>query len=138
MSRKKRRPIVTCACGCGRTGPHKARGLISTCHDRARHTGELDRYPRRQPFQSFTREQLLAMAARATAGNVARGQARLEDYVELRSWGLTRREAADRLDVTDRTTVRWHRRLRDQGATYSWLPDLPDHLTTTDARKAAA
>lgn len=142
MSRKKR-PIITCECGCGRVGPHKARGLVSTCHDRARHAGRLEDYPRKYRPRPLTAEQLRAMAARATAGNVARGQARLEDYVWLREQGQSRPEATARVGVTDRTVQRYHRILRESGATYRWLWDpIPPHIlariTTTETRKALA
>lgn len=53
-----------------------------------------------------------------TAGTVlapqTRFEARLEDYAELRSWGLTRRQAAERMHVTLRTIERYETALRRQ------------------------
>lgn len=42
--------------------------------------------------------------------------ARVEDYAELRGWGLTREQAAARLNVSVRTVYRYDRRLTAQGA----------------------
>jgi hypothetical protein len=44
----------------------------------------------------------------------AQRAARVEDYAELRSWGLTRREAAARLGVTLRTLDRYDADLRQR------------------------
>lgn len=41
-----------------------------------------------------------------------RFEARLEDYSDLRSWGLTRRQAAARMGVTLRTADRYEAALR--------------------------
>lgn len=41
-------------------------------------------------------------------------EARLEDYSDLRSWGLTRRQAAERMGITLRTADRYERALREQ------------------------
>jgi hypothetical protein len=38
--------------------------------------------------------------------------ARIEDYIELRSWGLSQAEAARRLGVVRRTVVRYERAAR--------------------------
>lgn len=43
-----------------------------------------------------------------------RREARLEDYSDLRSWGLTRRQAADRMNITLRTADRYEAALREQ------------------------
>ena len=45
-----------------------------------------------------------------------RSDGRVEDYAELRSWGLTRQESAARLGVTIRSALRYEARLRDAGA----------------------
>jgi hypothetical protein len=124
--------ILTCACGCERTGAHEARGLLPGCYTRAFRAGRLDDYPPHP--MSLDRRRVAA--ARMVQGKQAARDGRLEDYIELRSWGLSRREAAARVGVTLRTTVRWHHRLRAQGATYKWLPATPDR--TTDTRKATA
>lgn len=119
--------MITCACGCGRTGPHKARGLIRACYDRALYHGTQHQYPPR----SKTAEARAALRARIPqlhAAHRADRLARIEDYVDLREWGESREEAQARLGVTRRTTVRWHAWLRAQGATYSWLPPMPAHL----------
>jgi hypothetical protein len=126
------KPIITCACGCGQTGPHAGRGLLTRCYRRARHHGQLELYPRR-PIDSRTRDQLIT-----TLKQIHRQLrvARMEDYVDLREWGVPRRAAEERLGVTDRTTQRWHATLRAQGARYSWLPAVPDHLTPATYPKA--
>ena len=41
-----------------------------------------------------------------------RFEARLQDYTDLRSWGLTRLQAAERMGVTLRTVERYERALR--------------------------
>lgn len=41
-------------------------------------------------------------------------EARLEDYADLRSWGLTRRQAAERMGVTLRTADRYEATLRQR------------------------
>lgn len=43
-----------------------------------------------------------------------RFEAALEDYSDLRSWGLTRRQAAERMGVTPRTVERYEAALRRQ------------------------
>jgi hypothetical protein len=58
-----------------------------------------------------------ANAAWLAAGRrayTAKRQARIEDYAELRSWGLTRRQCAVRLDVTLRTLDRYDAELRQR------------------------
>jgi hypothetical protein len=39
-------------------------------------------------------------------------EAHLEDYSDLRSWGLTRRQTAERMGVTMRTVERYEKALR--------------------------
>lgn len=114
---------IVCACGCGRTGP-TTRGLARTCYDRARRLGTLARYPlltADPAWRAHRTEHLARIVRDARLG-------RIEDYVDLREWGESRRAAAARLGVTRRTTVRWHSYLRAQGATYTWLPPMPAHL----------
>ncbi|MBB4935678.1 ribosomal protein L13E [Lipingzhangella halophila] len=96
-------PDITCAC-CGRTGPHIGRGLIRTCHTRHSANGTLHRWPlnpHRAP-NGTTTYQLRSPTALGRA----------EDYAELRSQGLTRVEAAERLGVTIRTASRYQAYLR--------------------------
>jgi hypothetical protein len=50
----------------------------------------------------------------ANAARSAIRAGRIEDYQELRSWGLTRREAAERLGVTLRTVDRYDADLKAQ------------------------
>lgn len=48
--RKQNRPIITCACGCGRKGHHAARGLIDRCYHRAKTDRRLlESFPARIP-----------------------------------------------------------------------------------------
>lgn len=41
-------------------------------------------------------------------------EGRLEDYAELRIWGLSRRQAAERMGVSLRTAERYEAALRQQ------------------------
>jgi hypothetical protein len=75
-----------CRCGCGRTPVH-ARGLAKSCYDRSRWHG----WPGALP---------------------PRPSDRREDYAELRSWGIGRRDAAARIGVCLRTIDRYEARLR--------------------------
>jgi hypothetical protein len=52
----------------------------------------------------MTRDEAAAIGRRARS-RIRAG--RIEDYAELRSWGLTRRQAAARLGVTLRTLDRY-------------------------------
>lgn len=124
---------ITCACGCGRTGPHEARGLTKVCYARARRRGVLHRYPLWSASQAF-RDRRAASIRRA---HRTHRDARIEDYVHLRETGETRHAAESRLGVTHRTTTRWHSTLRAQGATYSWLPPMPAYIRTTQKEPAA-
>lgn len=114
------RPI-TCACGCGRRGPHHSRGLVETCWKRHKYNNALDRYPRTTPVPP---PRPMRLVSPRVAG-------RIEDYVELRSWGVRREEARQRLGVTDRTISRWHTHLRAHGHTHRWLIEAtPDRFLT--------
>jgi hypothetical protein len=53
-----------------------------------------------------------------------RRRRRIEDYADLRAWGLSRREAAERLGVDIRTTLRYDRDLRDGLVTGQAKPGL--------------
>jgi hypothetical protein len=59
----------------------------------------------------MTREEAAATGRRA---RTAIRNGRIEDYAELRSWGLSRREAAARLGVTLRTLDRYDADLRQR------------------------
>lgn len=52
------------------------------------------------------------MTAGAALAPQTKFEGRLEDYAELRSWGLTRRQAAERMGVTLRTAERYEATLR--------------------------
>lgn len=84
-----RRRWCVCAC-CGLEGWHAARGWRHACYQRWVYAG--------QP----------------AGGPPAKGAAadRVEDYAELRSWGLTRQAAADRLGLSIRTLQRYDQRLK--------------------------
>lgn len=45
---------------------------------------------------------------------LTRFEAALEDYSDLRSWGLTRHQAAERMGVTARTIERYEAALRER------------------------
>jgi hypothetical protein len=63
------------------------------------------------PQHKRTTAQAAAAAHRAYSAIRA---GRVEDYAELRSWGLTRREAAARVGVNVRTTWRYDADLRQR------------------------
>ena len=54
------------------------------------------------------------MTAATDLAPQTRFEAALEDYADLRSWGLTRRQAAERMHVTRRTIERYEAALRRQ------------------------
>lgn len=90
------RVIRVCSQGDGR--PVKAHGWCKPCYQRWLCHGR----PEDGPPPPGTR------------GNSCEG--RVEDYTELKSWGLTRQQAAARLGVTLRTIVRYEHRLRQVAA----------------------
>lgn len=54
------------------------------------------------------------MSARTALAPQTAFEARLEDYAELRNWGLTRAQAAQRMGVTLRTADRYEAVLRQR------------------------
>lgn len=54
------------------------------------------------------------MTAGAVLAPQTRFEAALEDYADLRSWGLTRRQAAERMHVSLRTAERYEAALRQR------------------------
>lgn len=74
------------------------RGYCPRCYCRWRDHG----YP-----ESGPPAERVQVVGRSAAG-------RLEDYAELRSWGLTLAEAATRMQVTRRTVQRYEAALRDR------------------------
>ena len=68
----------------------------------------------RRRFLRAQRRRRRAAAARANRVRSIVRAGRIEDYLELRSWGLTRRQAAERLGVTIRTTQRYDAALRQR------------------------
>lgn len=95
---------VRCTC-CTRFGPHKAFGWCVACYQRWDRAGRPDTGPPLRPRDPI---------AAAEAGRRAAKAARIEDYLELRSWGETREQAAARLGVCEETTRRYDRALREQ------------------------
>lgn len=89
------KPTVTvnCAC-CGKTGPHKARGLRTTCYDRHRRQGTLDRYLRRP-------------SAAPRPPRESHGKRMLARYAELVSRRLSPARIAFELGVGERTVQRY-------------------------------
>ena len=88
--------------GCGRRRRKRqgARDYCGTCYGRWAYHG----YPQEGPPSP-----VLSVAPAERAG-------RIEDFVELRSWGVSREEAARRLGVSLRTVERYDAALRAQGA----------------------
>lgn len=127
-----RGPVITCACGCGRRRPHHSRGLVERCWKRHKYNNTIDLFPRTMPVPPPRPMRLIS----------PRVAGRIEDYVELRSWGLSRAEARERVGVTDRTVSRWHTHLRAQGRRDRWLIDtVPARFltdTTTQKESTAA
>lgn len=95
---------VKCAC-CTRSAGHKAFGWCDACYQRWRIAGRPDTGPPPPPQDPI---------AAAAAGRRAAKAARIEDYLELRSWGETREQAAARLGVCEETTRRYDRALRER------------------------
>lgn len=93
--------IITCACGCGRVDRHKGRGLVNACWSRERYHGRIDDWPPTKAPANYE----MKLAASSVRG-------RLEDYLELKSWGVPDDEAARRLGVTTRTLQRYEAHLR--------------------------
>ncbi len=83
-----------CRCGCGRPALRSWQcGLARACYQRWRYYGRPDVIPPPRPSRAD----------------------RIEDYVELRSQGLTRARAAERLGVTRRTIERYEHDLATAG-----------------------
>ncbi|MFL1444033.1 hypothetical protein [Nocardiopsis protaetiae] len=106
-----------CACGCGRVGRIKGRGLAKTCYDQARYRGQLHHWPLRLPGGGPIGDR--SHQARAD---------RLDDYTWLREQGATRDQAREQLAVSDRTISRYHRQLRQAGRRDPWLYDMPTNI----------
>jgi hypothetical protein len=79
-------------------GPNAWRGFCKPCYRRFVDHG----YPVAGP-----------PPARSGLGPKSDLAARIEDYAELRSWGLSRAEAAVRLGLCRRTMARYDARLRE-------------------------
>ena len=85
---------MTCRCGCGR--PARGRhGLSDACRKRWLYHDCPEQVP--EP---------------SNPGNDHRKADRLEDYLELRSWGVTRQEAAARIGVCLKTIERYDAEIR--------------------------
>lgn len=90
---------IRCAC-CHRFGPHGAHGWCSPCYVRwLRAEQPEEGPPPRHPDP----------VAAAAEGRRRAAQGRREDYQDLRSWGIRREFAAERLGVSVRTTERFSR-----------------------------
>lgn len=98
--------IVRCK-GCDRFELHKAFDWCQRCYQRWKRAGR----PADGPPQPLTR---LECAAQARAAYQEQTQGRREDYQDLRSWRETREQAAARLGISERTTWRYDRALREQ------------------------
>lgn len=87
--------IIVCR-HCGETRRHGSFEMCQTCYVRWDRAGRPDTGP--PPPQGTE-----AARAAAREANTAARRGRIEDYQDLRSWGLTREAAAQRLGVTVRT-----------------------------------
>jgi hypothetical protein len=86
--------VTTCR-SCQRRPANHARGLCGSCYNRWRYYGK----PQDGPPPP------------RTGGPCAD---RIEDYLDLRMWGLSKQQAAERLGVTLRTIWRYEHRLRQE------------------------
>ncbi|WP_405149499.1 hypothetical protein OG589_14735 [Sphaerisporangium sp. NBC_01403] len=84
---------IACVC-CGKPGQHNARGLRTSCYDRHRAKGTLDRYPRRPP-------------AAPRPPKEPHGKRMLARYAELVSRRLSPARIAWELGVGERTVQRY-------------------------------
>lgn len=91
MSGSKNAVEIVCVC-CGELGLHGGRRLSKPCYSRHHKAGTLDEFP-------------LLITQLPTLW-------RLEDYAELRARGVSIRQAAKQLGVTDRTTTRYEARIK--------------------------
>lgn len=98
MSGQRTRPLVNCA-KCNHDGPHYGRLLCMNCYRSERRAGMLDRWPR------VPQTGLPALNRR-------------REYAELRSWGLTMNQAAERMGVCRRSADRFEAWMRQQ----AWTP----------------
>lgn len=90
-----------CACGCGRIIPAGRRGRFAvSCYERWQRAGKPASGP---PPPMPAAPQLAIARERSTAARLGR----LEDYSELRSWGVSVKDAARRTGVTERTAWRY-------------------------------
>lgn len=90
--RRRSRPVeVLCVC-CGGLGRHSGRRLCKTCYSRHHLARTLDRHP--------------------VLGYALPKLWRVESYAELRGRGLSVRDAAERLGVSDRTGTRYEVQLK--------------------------
>jgi hypothetical protein len=93
----------TCRCGCGREATGRT-GLTTSCRQRWYQAGRPDDFP--PPRWTWTG----TWAGRGTRED------RIDEYAELRSWGLSRAEAAVRLGLCRRTIERYESHLRKANA----------------------
>ena len=98
MSRRPHRNKVPCA-NCPRVDVNNGRGLCRRCYTRSYRAGHPATVP--PPIDEATRN------ARAQQAIAERRQARIEDYTELRDWGLSVRDAAARVGVTYGTGLQY-------------------------------
>lgn len=96
--------IITCK-HCGDTKRHGAYGWCHACYTRWDRAGR----PEDGPPQKTSPLAVLELAWQAHS---ERRKGRLEDYQDLRSWGLTVERAARRLGLSERTAWRYEAALR--------------------------
>lgn len=94
--------IITCRC-CGKVGRYAANNWIQSCYQRWTRAGRPNTgpAPARRPKRGPGR-----------APRTRPHQVRLENYADLRSWGVAKKEAAARLGVSVDTIRTYERELR--------------------------
>lgn len=131
------REIITCTCGCGRTGPigHKTNRWIAACTRRWRNAGRPADGP--PPPRPLSRADLAAAAAHASR---ARARERASRALALADTGLTAPQIADLMGLHPKTVEKYLRlarpknRDRDAGAVMQawqrWTERVADRIAT--------
>lgn len=92
--------IVTCACGCGKTGKHHARGMLYLCYKRRQSRGTLDLYPETRYRAQRTARKMLMRSDHI--------QDRADDWRGLTErQGYTNKQACEWIEVSERTGQRY-------------------------------
>jgi hypothetical protein len=113
--RKPRRPYtINCAC-CGLTGTHEAHGWRTACYARWREAGKPKDGPPPPQDKREVCKKTFARLPWPLQGRIEVSKSMREEYFELLDlFGLDRREAAKRLNISLRTASRYEARRREE------------------------